>query len=440
MKTMGILAVVSALAWVGCGNRVATKSKPVATERPQKPALASPDGSPWTTVVEPKALSSQVEKGLEYLANQQQEDGGWGQGGGWRLDAGSKGRVQPGAEGYKQSTDVGNTAIAVLAFIRAGNTPTKGTYKDNVRHGVAYLVANIDDSDAESMYVTDVRGTQIQSKIGAYADTFLSLTTLAELKGHMPTDKANKRLVASLDKVINKIESNQKDDGSYEGNQGWASVLSRSFGNKGLNRAKQAGVVVSEKTLSNIQTSSSGSYSVTTGSFGKGSGKAAGVTLYEESAALAGMADSDNSAAQDEAESAEIVASPRASADQKIRARAKIKSIKKRRRVKQAATKTVAGKLSDQRFVAGFGSAGGEEYISYMNISETLAAQGGDDWKKWDKNVTAALEATQNDDGSWVGHHCITGRTFVTSSALLTLMADRAPVPVEVAKLAAAKK
>jgi hypothetical protein len=37
----------------------------------------------------------------------------------------------------------------------------------------------------------------------------------------------------------------------------------------------------------------------------------------------------------------------------------------------------------------------------------------------------------QNQDGSWTGHHCITGQTFCTAAALLTLMADRTPVPVE---------
>ena len=442
MRIMGVFVAVLAMGCAGCGNRVASKKQSHAPVEPQqKRALAAADGSPWTTVVESKPLSNQIEKGLQYLANQQLENGGWGQGGGWRMAEGSQGRVEPGAEGYQQSTDVGNSAIALLTFVRAGNTPTRGPYKDNVRRGVEYLLASIDASDDESMYVTDVRGTQIQHKIGAYADTFLSLTTLAELKGQMPTDEANERLVASLDRVIGKIETNQQDDGSYDGNQGWASVLSQSFGNKGLNRAKQAGVRVSAKTLENIESSSSGSYSVTTRSFSseKGSGKAAGVTLYEESAALAGMADSDNSAAQDEAEAQKIATSKRASAVDKKRAKERIRSIKKRRAVKQAATETVANKLGDQQFVAGFGSAGGEEYISYMNISETLAAQGGEAWKKWDGNVTAALNEAQNEDGSWVGHHCITGRTFVTASALLTLMADRAPVPVEVAKLAAAQ-
>ena len=39
----------------------------------------------------------------------------------------------------------------------------------------------------------------------------------------------------------------------------------------------------------------------------------------------------------------------------------------------------------------------------------------------------------QNEDGSWTGHHCITGRTFCTAAALLVLMGDRTPVPVEIA-------
>jgi squalene cyclase len=40
------------------------------------------------------------------------------------------------------------------------------------------------------------------------------------------------------------------------------------------------------------------------------------------------------------------------------------------------------------------------------------------------------MNRIQNADGSWTGHHCITGRTFCTSAALLVLMVDRSPVPV----------
>ena len=43
--------------------------------------------------------------------------------------------------------------------------------------------------------------------------------------------------------------------------------------------------------------------------------------------------------------------------------------------------------------------------------------------------MTGNLDRIQNSDGSWSGHHCITGRTFCTSTALLVLMADRSPIP-----------
>jgi len=43
--------------------------------------------------------------------------------------------------------------------------------------------------------------------------------------------------------------------------------------------------------------------------------------------------------------------------------------------------------------------------------------------------MTDNLERIQNRDGSWSGHHCITGRTFCTAAALLVLLADRAPRP-----------
>ena len=62
--------------------------------------------------------------------------------------------------------------------------------------------------------------------------------------------------------------------------------------------------------------------------------------------------------------------------------------------------------------------------------SEEVLVKGGADWEKWDKAITDTINKAQDKDGGWSGHHCITGRTFCTSGALLVLMADRAPVPV----------
>ena len=91
------------------------------------------------------------------------------------------------------------------------------------------------------------------------------------------------------------------------------------------------------------------------------------------------------------------------------------------------ALRGVNGQLEDKRFLGGFGSNGGEEFLSFMNISEALHARGGDDWRQWDRRVTPLVVGAQDKDGAWSGSHCITGRTACTSFALLTLMADRAP-------------
>ena len=65
-----------------------------------------------------------------------------------------------------------------------------------------------------------------------------------------------------------------------------------------------------------------------------------------------------------------------------------------------------------------------------MLVSESLVAKGGAKWSQWDETMARNLGQVQNGNGSWTGHHCITGRTFCTAAALLVLMADRAPMPL----------
>ena len=85
----------------------------------------------------------------------------------------------------------------------------------------------------------------------------------------------------------------------------------------------------------------------------------------------------------------------------------------------------INSQLSDARFATGFGSIGGEEYFSYLNVSESLRRTGGPTWDKWNAETKTKILKTQNDDGTWAGHHCITGRVAVTSAAILNLLADR---------------
>ena len=91
--------------------------------------------------VKPKEFSATVKKGLEYLVKAQQDDGGWNQGGGWRVGNGGGGRVE--GKNVEDPSDIGNTSLALLALVRAGNTPTEGEYKDAVKKGLNFVIAKI---------------------------------------------------------------------------------------------------------------------------------------------------------------------------------------------------------------------------------------------------------------------------------------------------------
>lgn len=413
-----------------------------------------------TLAVKAKPLTAAVEKGLAYLVNQQQESGGWGQGGGWRNDV-QKGRIDGG--NVNDPPDVANTCIATLALLRAGHTPREGKYAKNVARAVDFICTNVEKADAKSLYVTAVRGTQVQGKIGPYVDTFLTSLVLAELKGQMPQEKGEKRLVAALNKTIGKIEDNQKADGTFVGNDGWAPVLSEGLASKGLNRASQAGAMVKGEVLARAERKAVDDFNpksgtavaatapkaalggfagaggagaagprglaLTTPAAGPGAGDA-GVPIYSISSNVAGLQDAVNTNRILAQKARGVVAKSDAPKADKDKALSDLKRFEDVEKTCEQATQAVVKRLSDKQFIQGFGSNGGEEFLSYMNISEALVVKGGTEWETWDKAMANNLTRVQDKDGGWSGSHCITGKTFCTATALLVLMADRAPVPV----------
>jgi hypothetical protein len=77
-----------------------------------------------------------------------------------------------------------------------------------------------------------------------------------------------------------------------------------------------------------------------------------------------------------------------------------------------------------------FSQAGGEEFLSFHLITETMLQKGGSDWKTWYPMVRDKLLSVQNSDGSWTGHHCITSRTFCTAASVLVLSAPNRFLPI----------
>ncbi len=459
----------------GLGRDKVPGGNPMAESKPDKDVAPVKIGDTVVKTdfaVKPKELSAAVKKGLEFLVKSQQEDGGWNQGGGWRT--GGAGRVE-GAK-VEDPSDIGNSCFVLLALLRAGNTATEGEYKENVKKGLAFIIARVEKADKDSLYVTDVKNTQLQSKIGPYVDTFLVNLVLAEFRGK--SGDQEKKLVAALEKTMTKIVRHQTADGGFANNGGWASTLSMGICNKGIARAKERGAVVDEIVLKRALAQSD---SATTGAapvavatsparpaadvsflevFGAkvagvpakpaliptmpapSAGRAgdAGVALYAQSQGAGNRQDLLNSLRRDAEDAKKVVADPKASKDDKAKAEKTLTEVKKADEANDKVQDQLAKQVKNENFVAGFGNNGGEEFLSFMNISEALILKGGKDWDDWDTKMLKGMEKAQDKDGSWQGHHCITGKTFCTAGALLVLLADRTPFPVEVLKAAKEKK
>jgi hypothetical protein len=409
--------------------------------------------------VKPEDRADSIKRGLAFLAEHQRPDGGWQTlaafGAGVVMPLPVRPGLKPPAKAPEEPSDLGCTCLALMAFVRAGNTTTKGDYSKNVAKATEFIIHAVAKADRSTLATNERNHTQLQLKVGPHVDTFLSLLVLSELKGKLKDEKAEERLTGAVHKLIAKVEANQKKDGTYPRNNGWAPVLSQGVASKGLNRAHQAGYGVKLQTLSRDYDVLTHSLDRKTGRFGVGEAKDpkaflrppvttkgseepdapglmigdAGVALYSTSARAAGLQELVNSLRLKEDRAKEVLAKADAAPETKQLAKKHIELLEKADDAAAAALRGVSGRLEDKRFVAGFGTNGGEEFLSFMNISEALHSRGGDEWEKWDKLASALVVQAQDKDGSWSGAHCITGRTPTTAFALLTLMAERAPSP-----------
>ncbi len=327
-----------------------------------------------------------IDRGAQWLVSVQGSDGGWGQ------DGGATSHMRQSERLVSTGNDVANTAVAGLALLKAGHHPARGLHGASVRKAVEFVLQSVEASPAQGIQVTSITGTQIQGKLGPFIDTFLAAQFLAEVDGLMPDTARNARVRTALRKCISKIESNQQKDGSWNTSGAWAPILSTSMASRGLNAAKSRGYQVNESVLARVETYTKN----TSGPAGSAGGRgrvadaAAGVDLYKRAQELEQF-----------------------SRDEKAR------------RENARGIQHVVSELRNDRFVAGFGSMGGEEFFSYLNISDSLHRMGGEEWRKWNGDIKTKLVKLQNQDGSWAGHHCITGRVAVTGAAMLTMLVDR---------------
>ncbi len=360
---------------------------------------------------ETKALPETIalNNGVKWLVAVQGKDGGWGQ------DGGETSYVRQGERLESSANDVANTALAAQVLLRTGSTPTSGPHRQSLLRAVGYILQNVEKSPLEGLAITDITGTQIQRKLGPYIDTFLTSKLLADLDGRMGEPAANARVRRALQKCIAKIEHHQLRDGSWNISGGWAPILGTSIASQSLSTARAKGVVVAPKTLARVEHYTKMAAAAPVGS-GTGSGVGAGSAGGVVGGIVGGVPGGSPHA---------FAAAAGISLYKNAQELEQLSRTAEDRKKNAKEIDTIKGRLTDRGFVEGFGSIGGEEFFSYLNISDSLRRAGGPEWVKWNREIKAKVLKTQNEDGTWAGHHCITGRVAVTSAAILTLVVDR---------------
>jgi len=360
----------------------------------------------------PEKVKSSVGDGLKWLADAQAQNGGWG--------AGQHAR-QGVRDPHAVQQDPATTATAAMALMRSGSSFQSGLYAKELSKALEYLLQTVETSSNNDTKITDISGTQIQRKLGANIDAVMTTQFLTNALDHLDHDKGmKKRVTAALNKCVTKVQGLQEADGRTRG-AGWAGVLQSGLANTALEAAQYKGADVDEEVLEKSRDYQNGNFDAKSGKADVSAG--AGILLYSVSSSVRSSAKQARKVKEEmkKAKAAGTLAPDAAPTvdnlrkigfdeDEALKANTSYNVYNKAKRVAQ-----------ESRTISGFGSNGGEEFLSFLQTGESMVVNQDNDWEKWYDNVSGRLLTIQNQDGSWNGHHCITSPVFCTAVSLLIL-------------------
>jgi len=183
------------------------------------------------------ATESAVNRGLEWLARNQEADGHW--------DAGKFGANVNGAHGQNagdsgDEMDTADTGFALLAFLGAGHSEKVGKYRDNVRRAVAWLIAK-----------QQANGQLVKGEAAGYGHAIAGMA-LAEAAGMAKIAETVKAAQKAIERTCGKGTKtenlSEKDGWSYSAYE-LADMKTADLSNSGwhimfLKSAKMAGLHV----------------------------------------------------------------------------------------------------------------------------------------------------------------------------------------------------
>jgi hypothetical protein len=280
-----------------------------------------------------------------------------------------------------QPSDIGCTAMVGLSLMSLGNTPIEGEHSRTLRRIVAFMLRKVETMPNDD--ITSATSTQLQNKIGRHAHSFFAALFLSQILGEGWDPKPVR---AALDKLVKVIVKMQTNDGNWAGNS-WAPVLGTVTGWLSLRGADFVGIKVGSsphKTAEHLEKQMKQQ-------IGSGGWMH---TLYKNATGIRVLyelgLDNDEIAKKAFGDVLQLV----------------------------------------KKDNTAFAQAGGEEYLAFHLITETMLQKGGKDWATWFPAVRDRIISVQNRDGSWTGHHCITSRTFCTAAAILVLSSPNRYLPI----------
>lgn len=395
-------------------------SKPKRTLQPEKGCVfmtvmgeQSSDG--FNRYKSDQNIQLAVHDGLQWLSKAQLPNGGYG--------AGSH-SAQHIRDPHAVNADPATTAMVGMALLRSGTTLKKGAHAQNLKKALDYLLETVESAENGSPYITQIRNTQIQMKLGENIDAVLAAQFLSNVLDRNLSDIDRKRIVRCLDICIAHIQEGTDEHGKQKG-AGWAGVLQSGMANSALESAQAVGASVDKEVLERSKKYQKDNYNEKDGSVKTDDG--AGIMLYSVSGSVRASA---KEARKAKADVNKAKAEGKIAADAEVNAetleeigyvRGKAQKYGTAYKVYESAKRTA----QKDEVLDGFGNNGGEEFLSYLQTGESLLVGKDDDWKKWYDDMSGRILKIQNEDGSWNGHHCITSPVFCTAASLLLLTVEK---------------
>lgn len=155
-----------------------------------------------------KELESFLDQAISRVVTGQRPDGGWGEGHASH-GFGPSVRLLP--------SDPANTAIAVMALIRAGNLPDQGAYRTNVAKGLEFLLQAVEGYPEKALGTIEplepivsfdqtLTERRVRRDFGPLIDTTATAHCLAEILPALAEGQLRTRVYLALGKCVRRLQ------------------------------------------------------------------------------------------------------------------------------------------------------------------------------------------------------------------------------------------